>query len=253
LTADRKTRQRSKPSDFNYESYTNAITISPETSHLKPPTAPKRPSNFSVLPKRTTRSSAKTQQSLGYEGIEILEAASSGAKHPSTIGAVDMERDKTQHEEGIPALSKSVNAQLFEDCYQRFIRGCYGDAEELDGDDGGCRNSSSDQDGSIKKPVMSDPHSAKSNHKRQIDESSKDQATDSEDNENTRKRPPKRPRKTAEEKQAELRCTEFAARRQTTAKCLTYSTKNLHRLKSVSPVYLDPEPLGYSSYRKSTP
>src|SRR5256885_15155973 len=41
-------------------------------------------------------------------------------------------------------------------------------------------------------------------------------------------------RKTTEEKQMELRCTEFAAGRQTTAKCLTSSTKNLHRLKSVS-------------------
>lgn len=165
-----------------------------------------------------------------------MEPAVSGAKHPSTIRVTDMKSDKAQQEDGIPEFSKSFNAQLFEHHYQRFIRGCQGGAEELDGDDAGSRNSGSEQEASIREPPTSDSHSIKANRKHRIDETSKSQATESEDDENTRRRPPKRPRKTAEEKQTELRCIEFAAGRQTTAKCLTYSTRNLHRLKSVSPV-----------------
>jgi len=44
----------------------------------------------------------------------------------------------------------------------------------------------------------------------------------------------KRSTKTANEKEEELRCPEAAAGRGRTAKCLTYSTKLVHRLKSVS-------------------
>jgi hypothetical protein len=234
LTADKEIRRHSKSSDFNSGSHVKAITTSCETSHLEPPTLTKRLSRSSILSKGTARSSTKIEQSLGYEVVEILEPAASGAKHPSTTQVTDTKSDITQREESIPKFSKLFSAQLFEDHYQRFIRGSQGGTEELDGDDAGSRNSSSEQDASIKEPLTSDSHNAKTNHKRRIGKTSNGQATDSEDDANTRKSPPKRPRKTAEEKQTELRCTEFAAGRQTTAKCLTYSTRNLHRLKSVS-------------------
>ena len=232
LTADKEIRRNSKSSNFNSESHVKAITTSCETSHLKPPTLPKRLTSSSALSKGTARNPTKIEQSLGYESVETLEAAASGAKHPSTIRVTDTKSDKTQ-QGGIPKFSKLFNAQLFEDHYQRFIRGHQGGAEKLDGDDAVSRNSGSEQDALIKEPLTSDFHSAKTNRKH---ETSKGRATDSEDDENTRRRPPKRPRKTTEEKQTELRCIEFAAGRQTTAKCLTYSTRNLHRLKSVSPV-----------------
>jgi hypothetical protein len=190
LTTDKEIRRNSKSSDFNSESNVKAITTSCETSHLKPPTLPKRLTSSSVLSKGTARSSTKIEKSLGYESVETSEAAASGAKRPSTIRVTDTKSDKTQQEEGVPKFSKLFNAQLFEDYYQRFIRGPQGGAEELDGDDAGSRNSSSEQDASIKEPLTSDSHNSKTNRKHRIGKTSKGQATDSEDDENTRKSPP---------------------------------------------------------------
>jgi len=115
------------------------------------------------------------------------------------------------------------------------MRGWQGGAEAQDGDDASSRSSS--EKTSSKESVTLGSQTAKANCKRRINEASKGHAQNSEDDGNTRKRrAPKRPQKTAEEKQTELRCTEFAAGRQTTAKCLTYSTRNVQRLKSVSPL-----------------
>jgi hypothetical protein len=47
----------------------------------------------------------------------------------------------------------------------------------------------------------------------------------------------KRAKKTAEEKQLELRCPEFAAGRETLGKCWTFSSKSVDRLKSVRQLY----------------
>ena len=113
------------------------------------------------------------------------------------------------------------------------MRGWQSGAEVQDGDDASSRSSS--EQASSKEPVTLGLQAAKVNCKRHINEASKGHTQSSEDDENTKKRRvPKRPQKTAEEKQTELRCTEFAAGRQTTAKCLTYSTRSLQRLKSVS-------------------
>jgi hypothetical protein len=235
LTADRVSGGLSKSTDFNSESRVEAVNVSAKANEPKPLTLPKELSSSLFSSHGRTGSSTKIEHSLGNEGGPILEVGGSRVKRPSTIQVRDTKCDGTSQGVGILAFSKRFNAQLFEDHYQRFMRGWQSGAEAQDGDDASSRSSS--EQASSKEPVALGSQIAKANCKRRMNEASKGHTQNSEDDENTRKRRvPKRPRKTAEEKRTELRCTEFAAGRQTTAKCLTYSTRNLQRLKSVSPL-----------------
>ena len=211
------------------------MNASAKANEPEPVTLPKEFSSSSPFPNGRTDSSTKIEHSLGNEGGPILVVRGPRAKRPSTIQVRDTKCDGTSQEVGIPTFRKLFNAQLFEDHYQRFMHTWQSGAEAQDGDDASSRSSS--EQASSKEPVTLGSQTEKANCKRRINETSKGHTQNSEDDENTRKRRvAKRPQKTAEEKQTELRCTEFAAGRQTTAKCLTYSTRNVQRLKSVSPL-----------------
>jgi hypothetical protein len=131
-----------------------------------------------------------------------------------------------------------LNIQLLENHYQRFVRGWQTDLEAQDGDESSSRSSSSGQGPPSTESVAavrSACHTPTKKAKRPADSTPGGNAGDSEDDgEPNKKRCSRRQPKTADEKQMELRCTELAAGRQTTARCLTFSAKDLHRLKSVS-------------------
>jgi hypothetical protein len=178
--------------------------------------------------------SVNSQHSSGNEDSPCLDSSTAGAKKSFTTTDINGEDDVTQQEGSIPIFGKWFNAQLLEDHYQQFMRGCNDGGEARDGDDASSRSSSSGQGPLCEESLASEFCSSTYNGKRRIDDNPGGEGNNSEDDEKAnRKRAQKRPRKTADEKQTELRCTEFAAGTQTTAKCLTYSTRNLHRLKSV--------------------
>jgi hypothetical protein len=175
-------------------------------------------------------------QNLRGKDFQPSESPATGAGDLSTAAGVDKQDNGFEQESTVFVFGEQFNAQLLEDHYQQFMHRRYGGRESQDGDDTSSRSSSSGQGSPCKQTPTSDSNSSTKNGKRCIGKISRGDEENSEDDEKTnKKRNPKRPRKTADEKQTELRCTEFAAGRQTTAKCLTYSTKYLHRLKSVRP------------------
>lgn len=178
--------------------------------------------------------SVNVQHPSGNEDGPSLDSSTAGVKTHFITSDVTRKDHESQQEGSIPIFGKRFNAQLLEDHYQQFMRGCNDGGEARDGDDASSRSSSSGQGLPCEESLASEFNSSTNNGKRRIDDNSGREGNNSEDDEKAnRKRAQKRPRKTADEKQTELRCTEFAAGRQTTAKCLTYSTRNLHRLKSV--------------------
>jgi hypothetical protein len=129
----------------------------------------------------------------------------------------------------VPALRARIKAQVIHEYYEKFSTGWIKRPGEADGD--GSSNTSSDSDRTPQGSVGL----------------THDQCTGLGHNSSTggnmlqeygQAHGPvsgkKRSTKTANEKEEELRCPEAAAGRGTTAKCLTYSTKLVHRLKSVS-------------------
>ena len=174
------------------------------------------------------------------EGAQVLALKAAGTTNPSINAGIDNKDDGNHQRHNISVISAQFNAQLLEDHYQLFMRGWHSGRQAQDGDDTSSHSSSSGQSRPCKESLNPDFHSSKKNGKRCINETSGGDREHSEDDgDSNQKRIPKRPRKTAGEKQTELRCIELAAGRHTTAKCLTYSTKNLHRLKSVCPLQLE--------------
>jgi hypothetical protein len=230
----RKVQEISNPSGPDSESRLKTLGGSGGTAQSTSPDSPTELKYFSSAPKGTIDFLVNAQRSSGYGDGPGLDSSTTSAKTPPTTTGINREDDETQQGGSIPIFDKRFNAQLLEDHYQRFIRGCNDGGEARDGDDASSRTSSSGQGPLCEESLTSEFNSSTNNGKRHIDESPQGEGNHSEDDgKANRKRAQKRPRKTADEKQTELRCTEFAAGRQTTAKCLTYSTRNLHRLKSV--------------------
>lgn len=216
------------------------VTASVESKERKILNTPIEPEGYSSASKSTAYCSINVQNSPGNEGAQVLALKAAGATNPSTTTGVRNKDDGNQQKHNISVVSAQFNTQLLEDHYQLFMSGWHGGRGAQDGDGASSHSSSSGQSRPGKEPLTSDSRSSKKNGKRCINKTTGDDRKHSEDDEDSnKKRAPKRPRKTADEKQTELRCTEFAAGRQTTAKCLTYSTRNLHRLKSVCPLELE--------------
>jgi len=230
----RKVQEISNPGGLDSKSRLKTLGDSGETAQSTSPDSPTELKDFSSAPKDMIDFSVNVQNLPGNEDGPGLDSSTAGVKTLSTTTDINREDDETQQEGSIPILGQRFNAQLLEDHYQQFMRGCNDGGEARDGDDASSRSSSSGQGPPCEESLASEFHSSTNNGKRRIDDSPGGEGNNSEDDgKANRKRAQKRPRKTADEKQTELRCTEFAAGRQTTAKCLTYSTRNLHRLKSV--------------------
>jgi hypothetical protein len=230
----RKVQEISNRGGLDSETRLKTIGDSGETAQSTSPDSPMELKGFSSAPKDMIDFSVNVQHSSGNEDGPGLDSPTAGVKIPSTTTDINKEDDETQQEGSIPIFGKRFNAQLLEDHYQQFMRGCNNGGEARDGDDASSLSSSSGQGPLCEESLASELNSSTNNGKRRIDNNPGEEGNNSEDDgKANRKRAQKRPRKTADEKQTELRCTEFAAGRQTTAKCLTYSTRNLHRLKSV--------------------
>jgi len=230
----RNVQELSNSGGLDSESRLKTLGDPGETAQSTSPDSPTELKDFSSAPKDRIDFSVNVQSPSGKEEGPGLDSPPAGVKTLSTTTDINREDDETQQEGGIPIFGKQFNAQLLEDHYQQFMRRRNDGGEARDGDDASSRSSSSGQGPLCEESLALEFNSSTNNGKRRIDDTPGGEGNNSgDDGKENRKRAQKRPRKTADEKQTELRCTEFAAGRQTTAKCLTYSTRNLHRLKSV--------------------
>jgi len=229
----REAQEISNPGGLDSESRLKTLGDSGETEQSTNPDSPTELKDFPYPPKDMINVSGNVQHSLGNEDSPGLDSLTAYVKTPSTATNINKENDETQQKDSIPIFGKRFNAQLLEDHYQRFMRGCNDGGEARDGDDVSSRSSSSGQGLLGEESLASDINSSISNGKRRFDNNPGGEGNNSEDDGKANRKRVQKRQKTADEKQTELRCTEFAAGRQTTAKCLTYSTRNLHRLKSV--------------------
>jgi hypothetical protein len=228
-----------------------SIITSGKTKQSTNPNLPIELETFSTASKEMVDRSITVQNSPGNEDGQVPESTTVGPNNPSTRVVLDQKKDGTQQQDNILGFDQQFNGRLLEDHYQQFMRGWHGGMEAQDGDDASSRGSSSGRRSSYTEPLTSGSHSSTNNGKRRIDETSiRILVVLRVFSIASRRTTPKRPRKTAEEKQTELRCTEFAAGRQTTAKCLTYSTRDLHRLKSVCTIQRNSKRSDHSSYHK---
>jgi hypothetical protein len=178
------------------------------------------PSQSTSTSTMDTRWFAADMSSAAAQSLEIRNSRRECQSAPVSI---------TLNNLRVPALRARIKAQVIHEYYEKFSTGWSKRPSETDGD--GSSNTSSDSD-------RTPQGSVGLTHDQCTGLGHNSPAGGNLLQEHGQAHGPvsgkKRSTKTANEKEEELRCPEAAAGRGRTAKCLTYSTKLVHRLKSVS-------------------